>query len=256
MLNITGYADRVSVSPGETINFMVNCETPDYQADVVRIINGDSNPVGPGVKLAPVDTRVTGVYQGRKQAIHGGSFGIVPMHPALDHIGSLTALALILPTTPEKGRQGIITLWDPDSDNGFALMLDDQGCLAFTIGKGKPVTVSSGKPLRKDTWYLVAGTYDASSGAIGLYQLPLSACPGVDDEAVAFSQAAPGSLLVKGKPLLFAALCDRIERNRVVPSAAYNGKIESPRLADRAMSRAEIEHAFQEYQHGKMGELV
>ena len=50
MLTITGYSDRISVRPGETIKFMVNCEHPTYQADIVRLICADDTPSGPGFK--------------------------------------------------------------------------------------------------------------------------------------------------------------------------------------------------------------
>ena len=50
MLTITGYSDRISVRPGETIEFMVNCEHPTYQADIVRLICADGTPSRPRVQ--------------------------------------------------------------------------------------------------------------------------------------------------------------------------------------------------------------
>ena len=47
MTRIAGYSDRVSVTPGETINFMVSCEAPSYKCDIVRLICGDQNPGRP-----------------------------------------------------------------------------------------------------------------------------------------------------------------------------------------------------------------
>ena len=39
---IHGYADRLSVAPGETIEFKVSCDEPgSYRADLVRLIHGD-----------------------------------------------------------------------------------------------------------------------------------------------------------------------------------------------------------------------
>ena len=47
MLALTGYADKVSVAPGETIRFMVSSEQSQaYKARLVRVICGDSNPPG------------------------------------------------------------------------------------------------------------------------------------------------------------------------------------------------------------------
>ena len=50
MLKITGYSDRVSARPGETIKFMVNCELGNYRTDIVKLICGDSSPDGPDFK--------------------------------------------------------------------------------------------------------------------------------------------------------------------------------------------------------------
>jgi len=66
-MKITGYCDRLSAAPGETIKFMVNCELPTYIVDVVRIICGDANPAGPGVKEKAVKTPVSKTYKGRRQ---------------------------------------------------------------------------------------------------------------------------------------------------------------------------------------------
>ena len=48
---IHGYADRLSVAPGEPIELKVSCEYAGaYRAHLVRLINGDTNPAGPGFK--------------------------------------------------------------------------------------------------------------------------------------------------------------------------------------------------------------
>jgi hypothetical protein len=46
---VTGYADRFSVAPGEPIEFKISCADPgEFDAVVVRLRNGDTNPAGPG----------------------------------------------------------------------------------------------------------------------------------------------------------------------------------------------------------------
>ena len=77
MLRITGYSDEISVRPGETISFMVSCEMSSYQADIVRLICGDTNPEGPGYKEELVETPVSKSYQGRHQDIHAGSYAVM-----------------------------------------------------------------------------------------------------------------------------------------------------------------------------------
>ena len=64
-MDIVGYADRFSVRAGDTIQFMVSCKLPSYQADVVRLIHGDLNPEGPGFKERLVQN--VGTFSGQFQ---------------------------------------------------------------------------------------------------------------------------------------------------------------------------------------------
>ena len=65
-MEVVGYADRLSVAPGETLRFYVSCQQPTYQADIVRLIHGDPNPKGPGFKEELVSTPVSSEYPGRQ----------------------------------------------------------------------------------------------------------------------------------------------------------------------------------------------
>ena len=64
LLRITGYTDRCSVAPGDEIKFYVHSEFGEsYRADIVRLINGDTNPEGPGFKERVVRTPVNGNHR-------------------------------------------------------------------------------------------------------------------------------------------------------------------------------------------------
>ena len=108
-MKIVGYGDRFSVQPGETVRFMVSCQVSAYRAEIVRLIHGDDNPKGPGVKFQPVAATANGLYPGRVQALHRGSFLVVPDPSALDFANGFTVQAWIRPTTPDKDEAG-----DPD----------------------------------------------------------------------------------------------------------------------------------------------
>ena len=78
MLRITGYSDAISVAPGETIRFHVNCEHPSYRAELVRVVQGDLNPQGPGPVEPVIESPINRIWPGRKQAIRMGSSVVVP----------------------------------------------------------------------------------------------------------------------------------------------------------------------------------
>ena len=119
MLKITGYSDRFSARPGETIRFHINSEENEsFQADMVRLIHGDTNPAGPGYKEELIESPLSGTHAGRHQPIYAGSYIFVPHTPHFD-LQSFTLCAYIYPTTPlvdtegvVVGPQGLLTKWD------------------------------------------------------------------------------------------------------------------------------------------------
>ena len=69
---IFGYADKISVKPGETISFHVHADgTAQADAQLVRLIHGDAHPAGPGYKEEEIDCALNGTWDG-SQAIHPG----------------------------------------------------------------------------------------------------------------------------------------------------------------------------------------
>ena len=113
-----------------------------------------------------------GNYQGRNQKIHGGSYLIVPQDDRLN-TSSFTLQAYIFPTTPDKGRQGILTKWNQKTKSGYGLFIDENACLSVSIGdgNGQISALSSEKKLMRKVWYLVAATYDAETGKLKLYEI-------------------------------------------------------------------------------------
>ena len=248
MLKITGYSDRLSVKPGETIKFMVNCEYPTYQADIVRLICADDTPSGPGFKEKPIRTPVGKRHKGRRQIIHAGSYGLVESRTLLETLESFTVQAMIWPTTPGKGVQGIVTKWDPRGRAGFALVIDEAGSIALTLGtaEGAVETVSVGKKLLERHWYLAAASYDAESGTVTVHQEPLHRYARVDDGGVARAKLGRPATANTGAPIVMAGLFKRRAKGRTLVDGLYNGKIDSPRLVGRALDRLEIERVRNE----------
>ena len=252
MLTITGYSDRLSVRPGETVRFMVNCEHPTYRADIVRLICADGTPSGPGFKERPVRTPVSKRRKGRRQAIHAGSCALVESRPLLETLESFTVQAMIWPTTPAKGEQGIVTKWDPRSRTGFALVIDDKGAVALRLGMadgtvetGTVETVSVGKPLLERHWYLAAASYDAGTGRVTVHQEPLLPYARAKDGGTAKRTLGPVAA-GNGAPIVMAGIFKRRAKGRTLVDGLYNGKIDSPRLVGRALERLEIERVRNE----------
>jgi N,N-dimethylformamidase len=149
MIHITGYSDKISVTPGERIRFMVSVEAADnYHAEVVRLINGNPDPAGPGAKEERIITPLDGNYEGRLQAIYAGSHIVIDDREGLLNLDSAISVhSFIMPTTPTKGLQGIASRWNPGYRKGWALLIDESGRLTFTAGDGMGKQIE--KPVRR-----------------------------------------------------------------------------------------------------------
>ena len=233
---LVGYADRLSVAPGETLRFMVSCYVPgSYRADIVRLICGDESERGAGFKEEELETAVSGEYPGREQPVHPGSYAIVPEVPALE---SFSAQVLIWPTLPQLGRQAIMGTWNEAQASGFALGVDEHGEVELVLGSadGSVSRLGSGLTLQARRWVRVSASYDASTGSASLTQSPLGLS--VAEEALSRSAEVsahfPPGIRSPAAPLLFAA------RAGAPVGGHFNGKIEAPRLAKRALPASEL----------------
>ena len=243
MLKITGYSDEISVRPGETIKFMVSSELPTYRAEIVRLICGDTNPDGPGYKEEPIKTPVNKRYKGRRQTLHPGSHAIVESCPLLEGVESFSVQAMIWPTTPTNGQQGLVTKWRERDKSGFGLVIDEKGAVALCLGDGtgKVEVISTGKRLIERKWYFAAASYDAESKRVRVYQESLIAHAGVDDAGMVAKKSSVDPVVANKSPLIMAGIFHRASKGRTIVGGHYNGKIDSPRLAGRALERAEME---------------
>ena len=234
---IVGYADRLSVAPGETLRFMVSCYVAgSYRADIVRLICGDELGHGAGFKEEELETAVSGGYPAREQPVRTGSYAIVPEVPTLE---SFTAQVLIWPTLPRRGRQAIMGTWNEARASGFALVVDEHGEVELVLGSGDGAVsrLSSGLTLQARRWVRIFASYAASTGRASLAQSPLglSVAESALSRSAEVSADFPEGIRSPAAPLLFAAWAD------APVGGHFNGKIEAPRLAGRVLSASEMD---------------
>ena len=243
---VIGYADRMSVAPGERIRFMVSCEpgVSSYRADIVRLLSGDTQPDGPGYRDETVPSPVSGEHRGRHQAIHAGAFGIVPHHPRFESLESLSLQVTVYPTLPGARRACVLSKSDPARGTGFALWCDPREGMVFALGDGTGGVreLPVGRPLVAREWYLVQATYDAGSGEARVSQRLLESRARDTSSGTAGARFEGEVSLACDAPLLIAAHSrERGRRGRPVPERIFNGRIERPLVASRRLSEVEFE---------------
>jgi len=249
-MRLTGYADKFGVHPGDTIRFYVNCDGPrQYNAKLVKMIHGDTNPRGPGLIERPIKSSINGNYKGRKQIIHSGSYGVVEDKPQF-HLKSFTLQCWVWPTAPKThpkywkhGAQGLVTKWH--KNKGYGLFINEDGCAELRIN-GKKITTNA--TLRDHAWHFLAASYDAKTGKATLYHEPQivyaldpEVKPATAKVAAPRHDSSPVVIAGYTGQHTNAATARSSVPSGIVIAGQYNGKIDSPRVCNRALSRAEIE---------------
>ena len=240
MLPLTGYADRLSVRPGETIRFhLANATGAEVDAKLVRVVCADANPAGPGILLEPVESAPAAcAVAGEERSPHGSYARIDDPGPCFG-TGSFSVTCLVHPTRLAGARQAIVSRIDAAA-RGFALTIDERSRLCASIGDGtsmRDVAVVEG-PLVERAWHAVWLVVDAEAGEVRAGWAAMSprfgeVRPPRTARAALPSGASPAS---SGALLLAAARHD-------LPVQHFNGKLEAPAVFDRALAGNEIDDA-------------
>lgn len=247
---VTGYCEKLTLKAGESQRFMLSGEgVRKARLQIVRLIHGDENPAGPGFIEHEIAASCNGEVQVEHQFTQTGSFIEVQ-----DPTGKLmlqqgfTVYAFIWPTTPRKGRQGILTQWSNANRQGFALGINAHGRLALWLGNGKEETeVAAACPLVAKMWYFVAASFDPATQTVTLYQEPVvNAYNSLLSGIVPLAHSSHVSTRVSIAPapcqraLLFAGYHERGAHGDCV-AGLYNGKIDRAGVQGRALSRTELD---------------
>jgi N,N-dimethylformamidase len=228
MLKLVGYPDRYSVAPGEPIAFQISLEEGDrFDARVVRVVNGDFNPDGPGLDLPHYPSAVDGTYAGTPKRADAGSYLTVSDFPSLAEHAAFTFRATIWPTLLKRACQTLIAQWDAATQSGVMLLVDDTG-LTLVLGDGTGTTARETLPLPllERKWYAVTLAVDRAQGR---FRLGVEALR--KDFGVADSGSHEGALPLPLGVATGLMLAGAQEPGGTV-GAHFNGKIEAPTFTD------------------------
>jgi N,N-dimethylformamidase len=252
VLSIRGYCDRPSAAPGETLGFHVSSDEPgEYTAELVRLINGDLDPAGPGPREDVIPHEVNGAYGARNQRTQAGGYVEIPdLRGALAGTDGLSVHAFVSSMTPTRGRQGLVSRWDAERSEGWALIVDETGALAFVVGDGSGTTgvVRSDRPLFEDTFYSVMAAYDAATGTLTLHQKSVVNSTNsrfgkvfpLDSDTVVSTNTSVRPTPAE-VPVLLAGLSEAASAGRIWVVGNFNGKIDSPSVYGAALDTTAAE---------------
>ena len=225
MVPLIGYVDRFSARPGDQICVKVSSQLGEpYQADLVRIIHGDANPAGPGLKLEEVAAPFAGSYPSRFQPVHAGSYGIVRVENRLCLPDPCTIVARVHPWLPDDRRQSVLSI-----DDALTLWVTAAGA-GLKLGNAE---VQLASPMLKRRWYELRIILEA--GRVRLRQTALQRSWGVNasgEAEIAGSLDSVGTVVFGAAPATALGAYDN-------PYSSYlNGRVEDPAILAGAQDGA------------------
>jgi N,N-dimethylformamidase len=241
-----GYADEFSVRPGRSLTFRVSgAGAETVEAQLVRLIHGDTQPAGPGFREVEIDSDVNGHYPLVEQESHFGSYGRIPgaltVLPPSESPASL--VAMIQPALCDH-QQPVMSAWDETGGSGIALILEPGLRLAvWMYTEAGRQRIVADEPLVAGVWYAVCGAWDPQDETVAVRAVPAVNSynsqfgPTTVLRAVHHAATAAAPRAWPGRDLLLGAM-DAADGG--VTRGKFNGKMGLPCVYASALSEAEV----------------
>ena len=249
-IRLFGYCDPFCARAGEPVDFMVSAEgTEEVTAEIVRLVHGDYNPLGPGFIEEAVASDVPETLAVRRQYTQVGSFARVDDPDGhLSPTGAFTVHAFIWPSMPGSMRQTVLGRWSVHDNTGFALGINPEGKLEFWVGDGHTVDqVTADAPLVPKVWVLAVASFDPATGQARLRQIDVQNAwnshigPVVPyDHNAHVVETLRCRPAVAEAPFLLAGAHEQNPERGAFVSMLYNGKIDRCGMLARALSADEM----------------
>lgn len=209
---LIGYTDRWSAPPGQEIRLHASSTYSEAQIDVVRLLHGDPNPAGPGLRMEEVASKVDGTYPMSHNRLQAGSYAVCS--PEFAGPPSRLMSVWLWTLKPSSGRRQTIFC-----RGDVRLYLDENGVPTAQIGTA---LVAAAIPLQRARWHRVA---------VAISPQPELA---VDDISIALDD--PTEVTADGVVTL-AAFRDADG----LAAEHFNGRLEDLRLDDRHFDVRDLE---------------
>ena len=213
VLPVTGYLDRLSVMPGEVLRAHISKRRAGpIRARLVRVISGDPNPAGPGMKFEDFSHRFDKVMDGKYYPIRLGSYAMAGVTPASSQVTQSTWTALVWPSYAYDGYRTILSHEDGDASLSIRLGM---GGVEVWLGDLCLTLDADIHPLH---WYRIWVAVDQAARALTLGIVPVDSA----DKAIVRTAGLPESTVPSGGHVLVAA------RDSANHHDHFDGRIEDP----------------------------
>ncbi|MBE2275336.1 MAG: N,N-dimethylformamidase [Rhodobacteraceae bacterium] len=235
MLPLVAYTDKLSVAPGEALSVMVSSfGARQYRADLRRIIQGDTNPQGPGYKDQPVALDLGGSRAAVAKGFYPGSCVIIPGQGMLGDLRAFTLALAMRPSLIDGRESSLIAL------PGFARIgIDAAGCV-FAEAFGTRLVISAAVAL--ETWHIVSFSASAEGGLTLAVTCERDAASADIAPSLATATVQPSPC--RADEVLIAATRGGDGR----PAGFFDGKIDRPALFATDLSHEAVRRLLADFE--------
>jgi len=230
MLPIVGYTNKLTAEPGETLDVMVSSfGAKSYRADFRQIIQGDTNPEGPGYKDKLVALDLGSDRPALEKPFRPGSCVIVPGLDALPPIKDFTVAAVVKPTLLDGRMRSVLSL------PGFAAIGIDENDQLTGVAGGHALVTST--QLSINHWHIVSLSYCAATQNLALSvakDLDGASEPSLPEIVTVKAEVPPGN----PTECIFGA--SRESDGEL--AGFFDGKIDRPAFFDTALAPNTLRH--------------
>ncbi len=243
---VTGYCDRVSYRPGDTVRLAVSTTAARWRAELVRL----RALAIPSAGVERRQERVVAVApiggDGIDQQTVVGSYVRVDDLPGAGAEGLVVSLAA-MPTRPGDGAQELLAHGCPQEGSGWAVGLDAEGRFTLRVATGSGLTeVVAGLVPQAGCWYELTAVIGGRAGRTLALTVALAGTFEANHVVRPPTPPHTASTTLAGDPVPGAGpffwACAGTGTTGA-PVRCYDGRIESPILvadATAAGTRAEL----------------
>jgi N,N-dimethylformamidase len=248
--DIFGYASRLHVRNGESVDFHVSAEGDEpFQASLVRLANACVDRAHNRYREVALPAAFAGAYQGRRKKIYPGSYARLEVGRMFAGSDEHTVQFCVYPTALSNGRRQTILSLRGGQAAAVEIEIHDRTLAArFQPGPGSAQGTPQGstqsaelriaEPLQERAWHLVAVSWDSSAPVARIRMWRFANAFHQPRRLVFFESAAALSAPKLGedaKLVLGASLSGADENGQVVVRDCFDGKMDALRIARKSL---------------------
>ena len=162
---VFGYADRLHINPGQTINFHVSSEGDEhFSASLVRIVNGCVDGESNTYQEIPILSDFEGEYTGRQKAVYAGSYAEIDLANSFANADAHTVQLHIYPTKLRGGGQQTIVCLEGKDGQTIEIGFEDARLSARLNSLQGQTKLTLTEPLTEERWHLLALSWSTEQG--------------------------------------------------------------------------------------------